>query len=293
MKKLLITGASGFLGWNLINRAKSDWKIFGTYFSQSIHIKDTNIIKVDITRFKDLKQAFHQVRPHAVIHTAAMSEPNICQKNPSQSLQINTNASINIAGLCSDLHIPCIFTSTDLVFDGLAPPYKEEDKPSPISIYGEHKVLAENGMKNRYPETIICRMPLMFGNPGPVAESFIQPLIRSMVSGNKVHLFEDELRTPVSGRDAAEGLIMALNALPSIIHLGGPERISRYDFGKLLASTLNISNANIIIPCSQKDVGMPAPRPPDVSFDSAKAIEMGFKPNMIQKELKWLAKGRD
>jgi dTDP-4-dehydrorhamnose reductase len=200
MKRLLVTGASGFLGWNICRIAKSDWTIYGIYNSHPIDIKGVKLIKNDIGKYNDLKNLFKQVKPDAVIHMAVVPDPNFCQENQSLSYKINTEAAINIAGLCSDLVIPCLFTSTDLVFDGLNPPYREEDEPSPLNIYGEHKTLAEIGMKRRCQSLVICRMPLMFGDPGPVASGFIKPLIRNMKLGIEVNLFKNEFRTPLSGK---------------------------------------------------------------------------------------------
>lgn len=286
-KKLLITGASGFLGWNIIQKVKSNWKTYGTFLSHPENIPACKLFRIDLTRYTDLKSLFEQIKPDAVIHTAAMSDPNFCQQNRSDAYKINTEASIHIAGLCADRHIPCLFTSSDLVFDGLHPPYREHDPVSPVNVYGEHKVLAEIGMKERYPETVICRMCLMFGAPGPVAQSFIQPLIKAMKSGDEVNLFVDEYRTPVSGNNAVEGLMLSLSKLPGIVHLGGAERISRYDFGKLLADVFRFSDA-ALNPCLQKDHTMPAPRPPDISFDSSKARALGFRPRALKAELKRL-----
>jgi hypothetical protein len=76
-----------------------------------------------------------EVRPDAVIHTAANTDPNYCQENQSETYEINVNSSINIAGICADYSIPCAFTSTDIVFDGLNPPYREEDPVSPGGFY--------------------------------------------------------------------------------------------------------------------------------------------------------------
>jgi dTDP-4-dehydrorhamnose reductase len=151
MKRLLVTGASGFLGWNICRIAKPDWTLYGTYFSHPIDIPDVTLMKIDVGEYKDLKYLFNQVNPHGVIYTAVVPNPNFCQENQSISYKINTEAAINVAGLCGDLEIPCLFTSTDLVFDGLNPPCTEEDEPSPLRIYGEHKALAEKGMKRRCP----------------------------------------------------------------------------------------------------------------------------------------------
>lgn len=285
MKKLLVTGASGFLGWHLCSLAKQNWEVYGTYSKNAIALDRVTLLKVDLTDYQALKQLFLDIKPAAVIHTAAQSKPNFCQEHPNESYQINVTASLNIARLCSDRVIPCVFTSTDLVFDGLNPPYRECDRVSPISYYGEQKVLAEQGMLQCYPKTAICRMPLMFGMNSPVASSFIQPFIKILKEGKKLSLFVDEFRTPVSGTTAARGLLLALEKqVEGLLHLGGKESISRYQFGCLMAEVLQLPQENIQT-CLQKDVTMSAPRSPNVSLDSSKAFALGYSPLSLREEL--------
>ncbi|SRR5579883_1319725 len=287
MKKLLITGASGFLGWHLCQIAQQTWDIYGTHFCHPIKIPDINNIKVNLIDFQEVKQIFSDIQPSAVIHTAAQSQPNFCQTHPHESYAINVTASCNIAGLCADYRIPCIFTSTDLVFDGLNAPYRETDPVCPVNTYGEQKVMAEQGMLERYPRTIVCRMPLMFGTATPTATSFIQPFIKTLKEENDLNLFIDEFRTPVSGKTAAKGLLLALEKANGLIHLGGRERISRYDFGRLLVDVFQLP-ATGLKACRQQDVKMAAPRPADVSLDSSKAFAMGYQPLSLQEELEAL-----
>lgn len=287
MRKLLVTGASGFLGWNTCQMAKNEWEIFGTVFSRPVEISGVNILKTDLTDFKELKNLFQEICPDAVIHTAAKSDPNFCQINKTESHKVNVDVPITIAKLCADDSIPCVFTSTDLVFNGLNAPYREEDTVCPVNIYGEQKVSAEEGMIKCNPAVTICRLALMFGIPGPTAKSFIQPMIAAMREGKELRLFVDEFRTPVSAKAAVSGILSALEKVRGLIHLGGVERISRYDFGRLLMNILDIQTARVL-PCKQKDIVMSAPRPPDVSLDSSKAFAMGFKPLPLTEELKAL-----
>ena len=283
--KILITGASGFLGWNLCQQAKSNWQVYGTYFSQAVTIPQTSLSKIDLRDYQQLKQLFNSIKPDAVIHTAAASKPNFCQTNPEESYSINVTASLNIARLCAERNILFAFTSTDLVFDGENPPYKESDPVSPICYYGEQKLTAEQEILKIYPATAICRMPLMFGLPSPVANSFLQGFITSLQAGKELNLFVDEFRTPASATTAAKGLLLAIEKRVSgILHLGGKERISRYNFGLLLAEILDC-DLSLIKPGKQKDVVMAAPRSPDTSLDSSKAFAIGYQPQSIEKEL--------
>ena len=287
MKKLLITGASGFLSWNICRIAHKEWEIFGTVFSHPLEISGTNIVKVDLTDFRELKKVFNEVRPDAVIHAAAASRLNYCQENPEVSGKINVDASVNIAGLCSDHKIPYVFTSSDLVFDGLNAPYSEEDPPSPVNIYAEQKVTAEEGVIKAYPLTAVCRMPLMFGIPSPAYRNFTQEMISALREGRELKLFVDEFRTPISGETAVEGILLALKKVNGLIHLGGIERISRYNFGLLMMDVFGIREAQLLR-CRYGDIPMPAPRSPDVSLDSSKAIALGFKPLPLREELRRL-----
>jgi len=180
-----------------------------------------------------------------------------------------------------------VFISTDLVFDGLQAPYRESDPPRPVNVYGEHKALAEEAILKLYPPATICRMPLMFGPYGPVAKSILQTLIQATEQRQELHLFVDEFRTPISAHTAASGVLLALEKVKGIIHLGGKERISRYDLGKLMVEILNL-NAKLI-PCNQDDIDLIAPRPPDVSLESNKAFALGFRPKFLAEELREMA----
>lgn len=290
MKRLLITGASGFLGWNLCRLAAGNWDVFGLALRNRISIDGVKIIGADLTRFDDIKKVFREIRPDALIHTAAMSDPNYCQQHPAESRKINLDATIGLAGICADHAIPFVFTSTDLVFNGLSAPFREDHPVSPISAYGEQKAEAEAAVLTTYPDAAVCRMPLMYGNPGPASKSFIQPMIAAMKEGRELKLFTDEFRTPLSGRDAAAGLLLALYKAKGLLHLGGPERLSRFDFGSVLRDVLGM-DANLFA-CTRDSVPLPAPRPPDVSLDSTRAAGLGFRPGSVRGELEHLFPAR-
>ena len=287
MRKLLVTGASGFLGWNLCRTAQGRWDVYGLARRNQNRLQGVDLRRTDLTRFGEIKKNLLQIRPDAVIHAAAESRPNFCQLNPEESRRINVEASVNLASLCADLDIPFVFISSDLVFDGLKPPYKEDDPVCPVCIYGEQKAEAERAVLNRHPQALVCRMALMFGDAGPGAASFIQPMIEEMKDGRDIFLFTDEHRTPVSAADAARGILRGLSTTKGILHIGGLERISRFDFGKLLRDVLGIHFARLS-PCEQKSVKMPAPRPPDVSFEISRAMALGFKPGSLREELEKL-----
>jgi dTDP-4-dehydrorhamnose reductase len=284
MPKLLITGASGFLGWNLCQIARAEWEVHGIYHRHPIELPDVSLHQIDLTDADSVTAEIERIAPVGVIHLAAASSPNFCQAHPAQSYLINVTATEHLAKVCFQAKIPFVFTSTDLVFDGTQPPYRETDPVSPINTYGEQKVAAERAILAVYPRATICRMPLMFGNAPPTATSFIQPWLESLKSDRSLQLFVDEFRTPVSAVTAAHGLLMALQLAPGIIHLGGNERISRYEFGRLLAEVFNFDPA-LLLPIQQRDLQMSAPRAADVSLDIRKAIEFGYQVPSLRSQL--------
>lgn len=287
MKKLLVTGASGFLGWVVCNVAKGRWQVYGLCNAHFVEIKGSVAVRVDLTDYCSLKACIRDIVPDAVIHTAAATKPNYCQEHPAASHAINVAATSNIAGLCADRNIPFVFTSSDLVFDGTKAPYKEEDPVNSVNLYGEQKVLAERAVLSRYPDASVCRMPLMFGDGSPAYSSFFQTMVNALQQGIELRLFLDEFRTPVSTRTAAEGIMIALAKTHGILHLGGRERISRYDFGVMLSEVMGVRDAKILR-LRQQDMPMSAPRAADLSLDSAKAFALGYTPPPLREELKRL-----
>jgi dTDP-4-dehydrorhamnose reductase len=280
--KLLITGASGFLGWHLGRVASHSWEVYGTHCFRPADIPGT-ALRVDLRDSDAVKTLLQNVQPDAVVHLAAEANLNRCQTDPATSV-MNVVVSRQLAEWCGDRTIPFVFSSTDQVFDGTQPPYKESDPVSPINHYGEQKAEAEVEILTCYPRAAVCRMPLMFGNAPPTASSFLQPFIQTLRQGKELRLFQDEIRTPVSGTTAATGLLLVLEQVQGLIHLGGREAISRLEFGRLMAEVLDLPIEGIKA-CYQKDVPMAAPRPGNVSLDSAKAFALGYAPLSIREEL--------
>ena len=285
-KQILLTGASGFLGWNFCQLAKHQYQITALYHSNPVDIDQVKTQKVDITDLKALKKCYKDTSPDAIIHLAAMSKPNDCELYPEQSKKVNIDATKNLLILAQEQNIPIIMASTDLVFNGLNPPYSEQDPVSPICVYGQHKAKAEQLLIKSYDKATVCRMPLMFGNPGPRAQNWFMNFYESLKQGKPIKVFRDEYRTPVDGKTAVQGLILALeNNIRGILHLGGKEPISRYHFGLMMTDLLSFDE-QLVCPILQSELTMPAARPPNVSLDSSKAFKLGYAVPSLEDQIK-------
>ncbi|MGF1519703.1 MAG: SDR family oxidoreductase [Nodosilinea sp.] len=277
-RRLLVTGASGFLGWHLCRAAQAAWQVEGTYHRHAPQpLPGVTLHGIDLGELDAIAPWLEALAPAAVIHTAALSQPNRCEQDPAQSYRVNVEATRVLAECCARHQIPFVFTSTDQVFDGQSPPYSETSPPSPINFYGHHKAEAEALIQTLHPTAAICRLPLLYGPPSPTAESFLQGFLRTLKAGQPLNLFTDEFRTPAYVEDVAAGLLLALEKATGLLHLGGPERLSRYDFGLRMAGVFGL-DPSLLIPGRQADVTMPARRPADVSSDSQRAFALGYWP---------------
>ncbi len=303
---LLITGATGFLGQYLVAAARRKWRVAGTFHRTRREDAERLLAgvdsgKIDLTDFRDVRDMLDAVRPKAVIHSAALADPNYCEQHPDESLRVNLQATLNLAGLCGDRRIPFVFTSTDLVFDGTGAPYAEDGPVSPLNLYGEHKALAEQAVLERYDEAAICRMPLLFGFADNGRVPFFQRMASEFRAGRPMTLFADELRTPISGPVAAVGLLLVaasgmedeavnpkeIERVRGILHLGGRESISRYEMGTQMLDILGLP-PSLAEPISFRDVPGAAARAADVSLDSSRAYALGFDPPPVRKQIERL-----
>jgi dTDP-4-dehydrorhamnose reductase len=167
--------------------------------------------------------------------------------------------------------------STDLVFDGEHAPYSETDPPSPVNFYGAAKAEAERIVSDRLPAATIVRTSLVtcFDPPDPRTESILQALRderalrgeRALLGERApLTLFTDEYRCPVRVEDLAAALVELIDRpFPGILHIAGPERLSRYDLGLRIARFHGLTPASGNVPAGirpglTRDSGMVRPR---------------------------------
>jgi len=283
--RLLIAGASGFIGWNLMREGVASYRLTGICHRHPVVFPHGESMQCDLTDPVAVARCIERVKPDHVVNLAALSQPNFCEEHPEASRRINVDAAAGLATMCGKKGIGYLFASSAQVFGGDRAPYREEDPTTPINGYGRQKARAERAIMERCPHAVICRLPLMYGDPGPAAQSFIQPWIASLGRNEPLNLFTDEIRTPLFGRDAALGILLALDRCEGeILHLGGPHAVSRFYIGELLVRFLGCDRS-LIVPRRQKDVGMAAPRPRDVSLTIDKARSLGFSPCPIEEAL--------
>ncbi|MFW6244648.1 MAG: SDR family oxidoreductase [Fibrobacterota bacterium] len=254
--------------------------VLGTFLTNSPVAAPYETAYCDLNSQMQVCALIEHFRPDAVIHCAAMSSPDMCEKNPAAARRIVFDATCFLAKLCRQRSIKLVFVSSDMVFGGTDAPYREEDPVSPVNLYGRLKAEGERGVLNECSENLVCRLPLLFGAGSGFSKSFIQGWLEALRAGGEVKAFYDEFRTPVEVTRAASGMLAFCSERTGVFHLGGRERISRYGFCLRLAQVFGFEKG-LIRASSQRDVVTPAKRPADVSFDSTKAFGCGYDPGTL------------
>ncbi len=290
--KLLITGASGFLGWNFCRQYGSTYDIVGTYFQHPPkNIKNITWLSLDLLQEETAEQLLSRVKPDIILHLAAIAKTDFCEKYPVIAHHVNVYAVVELAAAAAKSQIPFIFTSTDLVFNGSSAPYTEDDFCYPLSLYGQQKQMAEETILNDFDNTVVVRLPLLFGATPPHSSNFFVQTISKLQQKEKVFAFEDEIRTALSGTETARWLARLIDQITAskcserLLHFGANKAISRYDFVLKMAQIYQLDN-NLVIPTLQKDLDLIPPRPANVSLQNSLAKQvLNFNPLPLEKQL--------
>lgn len=282
MSHVLLTGASGFLGHHIARRLLADeHDVVGTFGAHAEHLPQhprCQPVAVDLTDEASIEKAFRVAWPEVVIHTAAITEIKACEVDPARAEAVNVAATRKLARLCAAFGARFMLLSTDQVFDGEEGGYREHSVARPIHGYGRSKLQAEEAARRNHPSPTILRICLAYGTSPTTDRSASEKVVNALRTGQRAGLFTDEIRSPVLAEDVASACVelMLERTLP-LLHLGGPERVSRHDFGLAVARAYGLDET-LVQPVSLAEANLLPPRPRDVSFDTRRIRSLLTRP---------------
>jgi dTDP-4-dehydrorhamnose reductase len=268
--RLLVTGASGQLGSYVLRELGRRGRSAVAWCGRTRgRLFDFELVPVDLGDPEAIAIAFRHARPEIVLNAGAMAGVSDCHRDPARARAVNVAGTEALVELARQTHCRLIYVSTDLVFDGKAGNYREGDSPRPLSCYGATKAQAEQAVLMLH-GGLVVRVSLLFGPTLTGRPNFFDQQCAGLHGGPSLKLFEDEWRTPLSLPAAATALV-ELSAGPDtgILHVGGPERLSRLEMGERLARHLGVGLAGIRA-SRREEVPAPEPRPRDTSLDSGR-----------------------
>lgn len=234
---------------------------------------------LDLAAGGDLGAWLDERQPEVVVHCAALARVDACEADPELAQLLNASVPEAAARWCARAGARYLFVSTDMVFAGPAPEggLTEEHQPDPISVYGHSKWEGEQRVLEVCPQALVVRLPLLYGNSGGRGLGASDSLLSQIDQGRVPSLFVDEFRTPLEVSNAAEALLeLADLDTAGVLHVAGPERVSRYDLGQwvLRAMGLPADEAAACVGAGLREDGsthLRETRPQDVSLNGARA----------------------
>ncbi len=272
--QLLITGGSGFLGWNLAKLAVRTYDVAYTYWQHPIDIAGCEAHHLDLHHTDQIDKVLSKIHPDVIVHTAALSNVDFCEKRRSMAYAINVRATRDLAHYAEDMGAAFVFISTDLVFDGTHGNYCETDLPKPCNYYAETKVQAERAVKDISTNYLILRTALMYGSSNGQNRCFTDWLREGVEQQTPLTLFTNQYRTPLYVRDGCQAILELIDSPlhNQLFHLAGSERLNRYEFGLQFAGIFGY-DSQCLQAVKMEDVKKAATRGSDCSLNTKKVQE--------------------
>lgn len=240
-KRILVTGASGLLGRSLVDRLSGSGDVVGMGFSSSVG----GFPPVDLRDGNALTDVLTVVNPDVVVHGAAYRDPDFCEAHSEEAIRLNVDPAERFCGLLPE-SVPLVFVSSDYVFNGYAPPYREEDERQPVNIYGKLKMEAEDLVLRRH-SGLVLRIPLLIG-AGPTGEAsgFISKTLAQIQDPTSSSFDHSAIRFPTWVSDVAEAVAHLLNIeARGIYHYSSLEGGTRYEWASQIAELTGLSMEHI------------------------------------------------
>ncbi len=282
-KKILIIGASGFLGKQIFSDFSKKFAVKGTYNSNPAE----GMAKLDLNDFDALKKICADFLPDIIIHCAGETKVDSYETD-STVPKIQLKFIKNISDACNLFRATLVFFSTDFVFDGKKGNYNELDKTRPKTAYGKNKLECEK-IAQKVKNHLILRVSTLYG-ADINSKKFVNYTISKLLAGEEILVASDYFRSPTLINDISAALSKLISVGESgIFHVAGDSQISLFAAAKLIAKEFR-QNAELVKPCKGKELGFQANRPLDTTLNILKLQKKKIFTKSFEEGLKFVKK---
>jgi dTDP-4-dehydrorhamnose reductase len=242
-------------------------------------------VALDLLSPASIEAALATSGVEAVLHSATLGGAAECEERPEAAHAVNVAGTGRLAAFCRRAGLRLIALSTDQVLAGDRAWAPETEPARALMAYGRTKLEGERAVLDAHPDAAVARLPLMVGRGyGPRATAS-EAILWALRANRPVRLFVDEFRTPLDPESAAAALASLLRGRQSgLFHLGGGERVSRFELGQSVARAFDLPD-RLLEPVPRSTHQGP-PRPVDVSLDSSRARrELGWVPRPLSESV--------
>jgi dTDP-4-dehydrorhamnose reductase len=251
--RLVIIGGNGQVGSDLADLLRD----------ADEDVVSLNRSELDITQSSALREKLSQYNPDVIINCSVYHPIDECENNPERSFAVNATAVRDLALAAKDLQATVVQFSSDYVFDGeLGRPYKEEDTPTPVSVFGVSKVAGEQLLRAVLPCHFIIRTSGLYGLAGSRVKrgNFVETMLRLGRQNGQVRVVNDLRMAQTSTRNLARQVLALIRTEHyGTYHASDHGDYSWYEFAKKIFehSAMEVK----VTPVSWRDMPFVAPRP--------------------------------
>jgi len=251
--KVLLVGGKGLLGSNI-----------APVLEKSFDLTICDLDTWDITDKISGENHIEEYRPDVLINLAAITDVDGCEDAKELAERVNAHGAGILADLCRERNVRFVHISTDYVFDGKKTiPYKEDDPPNPMCVYGTTKLMGERAVLDRNPSSLIIRAQWLYGKGG---ENFITKVVKIARQTGALRVVNDQKGSPTYAKDLAEPLAGLIErGKTGIYHLANSGSCTWFDFAGEIFRLLEIDV--VITPISSDELERKAKRPLYSVFD--------------------------
>ncbi|MGG1073096.1 dTDP-4-dehydrorhamnose reductase [Priestia megaterium] len=245
--KVLITGGNGQLG-----------KAFEVNWKNKANVLALSKKALDVTSFESVSKSIKVHKPDIVIHCAAYTAVDACEKNTAIAFDTNALGSFYVAKACAENKTLLVYISTDYVFDGnKISPYEVTDKTNPLNMYGLSKCLGERLVQRTCPKSYIIRTSWLYGHGG---KNFVKIIANKAMKNEQCKVILDQVGSPTYADDLSNATFHLIGKPFGIYHISNQGSCSWHEFAKEIYLQAG-ADSNIVLPVTTKKYGAFAQRP--------------------------------
>ena len=288
MKNILFYGGSSLLS-NLFSKYwKEKFNIYLGLNRKWIEIPGTKSIQLNHNKVKDLQDIIEKYEIDLIMNFSGYTNVESCEANPELANYLNGYLPGELAKVSSKLKSKLVHISTDHIFDGKHERYTEESLTNPINTYASSKLLGETEVLKNNKEALVIRTNF-YGNGPSYRPSFSDIIISYLSIKKPIELFNNIYYSPIHAFELANCILELIKIdANGIFNICSNERITKYDFGLMLADYMNKSK-DLIKPIkleTKKDLII---RPKDMSLSNNKyEITTNTKIKTLVNQIKYL-----
>ncbi|NLC58275.1 MAG: dTDP-4-dehydrorhamnose reductase [Armatimonadetes bacterium] len=242
--RIVVTGAAGMLGRDLVAILSEQHAVVPTDLAGAAH-------SLDITDAVAVRAFLEAERPDAVVHCAAYTDVDGCERDPDQAYRVNALGTAAVAGACHHVGAALVYLSTDFVFDGeKTTPYTEFDDPRPLGVYGASKLAGENLVRSLCPRHYVVRTQWLYGAHG---KNFPFAILRRADAGEPLRVVADQVGVPTFTRDLCGAIARILEQpLYGTYHAANRGEVSWHGFATRLLALAGLDPSQVVpIPAAE------------------------------------------